>query len=117
MKKNTITLLRLLKSRSDIGFLTRQGLTYSQISLLFSEALANKLIISKIGTDGRQRFVVTEEGEKLCSARERIGPEAKATTQWITPDQKHWRQKIEVDEIFLPGIIDAFSLRPDTRPK
>ena len=112
MNKNVIILLRLIKARSDIGFLTKQGLTYSQISQLFAEALRGKLLIQKIDPEGRQRFILTDEGEALSSTRERIASGINSSTRWISPDQSHWCEKIEIDDIFMPSVRDSFLLAP-----
>lgn len=112
MNKNVIILLQLIKARSDIGFLTKQGLTYSQISQLFAEALRDKLVIQRVDPEGRQRFFLTEEGEALSSARESIAISINSSTRWISPDQSHWCEKIEIDDIFMPSVRESFLLAP-----
>jgi hypothetical protein len=98
MKKNLLILIKLIKDGSDSGFLVKNGLSFSQISHLFSIAIENKFI-KRVDNN----FIVTDEG-MLYLEKSDLGI---ASKNWILPDESFFTTKIPLDGIYLPKPRDV----------
>ena len=98
MKKNLLTLIKLIKDGADSGFLVKNGLSFSQISRLFSIAIENNLI-RRVDNN----FIVTDEGI-LYLEKSDLGATSK---NWILPDESFFTTKIPLDGIYLPKLRDV----------
>jgi hypothetical protein len=100
MNANLILLLQLIKKGADSQLLLRQGLTFSQISALFGDALQYGLLIPT--EDG---FCVSEKGLE-CLSKQDAKKQYGAPGKWIFPDTKYAIAQISCDEIYLPKLSD-----------
>jgi len=94
-------LLKLIKEEADVSFLLQQGLTFSQISLLFGEALSSGLIARNEST-----FNVTENGNEFLlknDPKNHFG----ASGNWVFPDESFLITQISKDEVYLPKLKDS----------
>lgn len=98
MNRQIHLLLQLIKENADTSFLLKQGLTFSQISLLFAEAIKDELIAQSDNS-----FTVTEKGlEHLQSQKDVRKYGAKGN--WIFPDESYTIPAISPDQIYLPKL-------------
>ncbi|WP_139248325.1 hypothetical protein [Janthinobacterium lividum] len=101
MNNHLRMLLRLIDTNSDSTFLLSQGLTYSQISELFSTATRN----GYINHDG-DNFLITKQGRNFLSEKailEKYG----SIGAWITPDERYQIPQTKVSDIYLPKLSDS----------
>jgi hypothetical protein len=98
--ENVLSLLRLIRTKADVAYLLRNGLTLSQISLLIADAIEAGLI-----TNFENELRLTQGGLKLLVEHPEIRSQA---AFWIRPDESHRVEQLKQDEIFLPRVKDTF---------
>ncbi len=95
--KNKILLLHLIKSKGNIKQLTREGLTYKNISELLDILVREELIIYD-----ELKIKLTESGNKYLNDG-RILIKKQQKNLWIEGENKSKIPKLEKDFIFLPN--------------
>ncbi|MFZ6723417.1 hypothetical protein [Undibacterium sp. Ji49W] len=104
MSKHTNMLLKLIQEGADSSFLLRQGLTFSQISILFGEILRDGLI-----QKDQNSFQLTDKGLAILSgSSNKYGGNGK----WVFPDESYVIPQVPVDRIYLPKLKDSKFLGP-----
>lgn len=99
-------LLQLVSSNADISFLLKNGLSYSQIAIIFSEAMRDGLIAHNENSHEGAKFIVTDQGTALlCDSKSRA--ELGVQGRWISPDERYKCPQIKLDDIFLPKLKNS----------
>lgn len=101
VNKNLIFLLELIRKKTDVQLLLREGLTYSQISALIGDAIREGFL-----DQTETSFVVSEKGEQYLAtreAREQYG----APGKWVLPDKNYVIAQIDLNDIYLPKLKDS----------
>ncbi|WP_319778095.1 hypothetical protein [Maridesulfovibrio sp.] len=90
---NIKKLLGLILNESPLEYLTRNGLDYSQIFELISEAIDLGFLSYE-----EDLLVLTDKGVEFIS----IGKISSKPSEWILPEDYSRIEKIDPEEIFLP---------------
>lgn len=94
--KNLITLLHIINSRGNIKRLTRQGLSFKDITELIELAVSDDLLIYD-----KEKISLTEKGNiTLKNGQEFIKKTNKEV--WIEKDKKNQIARMEKNTIFVP---------------
>lgn len=100
-------LLQLVNAKADASYMLRNGLSYSQISALFGDAIQQELIVHVEDHAGGMGFIVTDKGKEMLStseARTKFGEQAR----WISPDIQYICEPIGLEDVFLPKRRDSY---------